>query len=347
MMERVQTIIARASGHDQPTREELAREFRITTRALANVIAYMKGIGIEIVSLPRPRDGRRGYVVNATNFLRQDMSVAEAVASVLLTQSALGTPLAADRDSAEAGVHRITSSLGKGVRQKLDQLQGRFAVRLLRAAKPPHPTTFRVVLDCLLENRVMAMEYESPYAPRKGPAMADSAVGAASAPSAAPKARKIETVLVEPYGVFFARRSWYLAARKRSTGDIRQYKLARVKRIEPTSETFSMPRGWSLDAYLKNAWEIIVKDEPLVEVVVDLSKEVAGNMLETQWHTTQKVTVRADGSARFSAKVSCLDEVTWWVLGMGSSARVVEPKELRDRVHEEIRRMHRMVEEGE
>jgi len=349
MMERVRQIIDLASGHQQPTREELAAEFKITTRALANVISYMKAIGVEISSQPRPRDGKKGYVVNAANFLRQDMSVAEAVASVLLTQSALGTPLAADRDSAASGVHRIASSLGKGVRQKLEQLEGRFAVRLLRAAKPPHPNTFRVVLDCLLENRVMTMEYESPYAAKKGPAAADAAMGAATAAAAGagPKARKIETVLVEPYGVFFAKRSWYLVGRKRPSGAMRLYKLARIKRLEATSQHFEMPRGWTIDRHLENAWEIITKDAnaPTVKVVVDLSKDVAGNMLETEWHPTQQVTMRPDGSARFTARVAGFEEIVWWILSIGSNARVVEPKELRDRVHDEIRRMHRMVEQ--
>lgn len=347
MMERVRQIIDLASGHQQPTREELAAEFKITTRALANVISYMKAIGIEISSQTRPRDGKKGYVVNAANFLRQDMSVAEAVASVLLTQSALGTPLAADRDSAESGVHRITSSLGKGVRQKLEQLEGRFAVRLLRAAKPPHPNTFRVVLDCLLENRVVTMEYESPYTAKKGPGAADAAMGAATSATggAGPKARKIETVLVEPYGVFFARRSWYLVGRKRPAGAMRLYKLARIKRLEATSQTFEMPRGWTIDRYLENAWEIITRDAPTAKVVIDLSKDVAGNMLETQWHPSQQVTMRPDGSARFTARVAGFEEIVWWILSIGSNARVVEPKELRDRVHDEIRRMHRMVQE--
>jgi predicted DNA-binding transcriptional regulator YafY len=345
MMERVRRIVTLASGSDQPTREELANEFGITTRAVANVISYMKEIGIEISSQNRPRDGKKGYVVMAADFLRQDMSVAEAVASVLLTRSALGTPLAADRDSAESGVHRITSSLGKGVKQKLEQLEGRFAVRLLRAAKPPRADTFRVVLDCLLENRVVNMEYESPYAAKKGPAAAESAVGAATSTSASPKARKIETVLVEPYGVFFARRSWYLVARKRPSGGMRLYKLARIKRLEATSQLFEMPRGWTIDRYLEHAWEIITRDAPPVKVVVDLSKDVAGNMLETQWHPSQQVTMRPDGSARFTARVSGFDEIVWWILSIGSNARVVEPKELRDRVHEEIRRMHRMVEQ--
>ena len=79
------------------------------------------------------------------------------------------------------------------------------------------------------------------------------------------------------------------------------------------------------------------------KVVVDLSPTVAGNMVETTWHESQETKVLADGWVRFTARVAGLDEVLWWVLGIGSHARVVEPKELRDRVHDEVRRMHAMI----
>jgi predicted DNA-binding transcriptional regulator YafY len=340
MMERVRDVVHRASGSDQPTRAELAHDYGITPRAVSNLIEYMKRLDIEVTTQARPRDGKKGYVVNATNFMRQDLSVAEAVASVLLTQSVLDTPLATDAGSTQSGLERIRKSLGESVRGKMEHLSGRFAVRLLRAAKPPRANTFRVVLDGILENRVLTMEYESPYAGVKGGT-------AKAAAAAAGKARKIETVLIEPYGVFFARRSWYLVARKRSAGEMRLYKLARIKRVEVTSDTFSMPRGWTLDKYLENAWETIHSPQPPVKVVVDLSPKVAGNMVETMWHPSQTFTTLADGTVRFTARVAGLDEITWWVLGIGSNARVVEPKELRERVAAEIRAMHRMLEKDE
>jgi predicted DNA-binding transcriptional regulator YafY len=304
-----------------------------------------------------------GYVVQASDFLKQDLSVAEAVASVLLTQSVLGTPLAPDNNAAAGGVHRITASLGKEVRGKLELLEGRFAVRLLRAAQPHKPEIFRVVLDGILENRVLSMEYESPYKPAKGTRAGGGTANAPGAASAAAvtgdepaasgvnsagslgKARKVETVQIEPWGVFFARRSWYLIARKRPGGEMRQYKIARIKRVTAGSQTFELPRGWTVDGYLKNAWETINSPGAPVKVVVDLSPTVAGNMVETKWHESQEFKPLSDGWVRFAAKVAGLDEIMWWVLGIGSNARVVAPPELRDKVHAEIRRMHAMIEE--
>ena len=97
----------------------------------------------------------------------------------------------------------------------------------------------------------------------------------------------------------------------------------------------------SIDRHLENAWEIMPGTGLPTKVVIDLDATVAGNMAETQWHPTQQVTPLAGGGARFTARVSGIEEILWWVLGIGSHATVVEPAALRDRVREEVRAMAR------
>jgi predicted DNA-binding transcriptional regulator YafY len=188
---------------------------------------------------------------------------------------------------------------------------------------------FRTVLDGLLENRVLHMSYESPYK-----------AGTRAAAAAAGKARKVETVTVEPYGVFFAKRGWYLVANKRPGQGMRQYKLARIRQVTLGEQSFTLPRGWTVDGYLKRAWEIIVDDRATeTRVVIDVDAKVAGNVIETRWHPSQVVEVRADGSARLTFSVAGLEEVFWWVMGMGRHARVVAPAQLHERVKAEVEAM--------
>lgn len=340
MMDRVKQFIGLASASNGPTRKELALLFGITERAVANFIDFVRhDVGVTVVTQRRPSDGKRAYAVQATDFLRQELSVSEAIASVMLTEAILGTPLAPDDKSAADGAHRLRQGLGESVRAKLDRLKGRFAVRLLRATKAPRPGTFGTVLDGILENRVLAVDYESPYAPRRPAGAAGTTTGGSPAGEGLGKARRIETVQIEPYGVFFARRSWYVLARKRSAQGMRLYKLARFKRVEPTSATFELPRGWTVEGYMANDWETMHADGPPVRVVVDLDAKVAGNLVETQWHPSQQVSMRPDGSARFTVRVSGIEEIFWWVLGHGRHARVIEPPELKSRVAAEARAM--------
>ena len=335
MQERARRIASLASGPNPPTRQELAEEFGISPRQVNNLIEHVEGmLGCEVVTRRRDSDGKMAYVVQAGDLLKLDMSVSEAIASVHITQSVLGTPLSGDDDAAGKAVGRLEAALAEAVRGKLRQLEGRFAIRILQAAKPQRPEVFRTVLDGLLENRVLHMSYESPYK-----------AGARAAAGAAGKARKVETVTVEPYGVFFAKRGWYLVANKRPGQGMRQYKLARIRQVALGEQSFALPRGWTVDGYLKRSWEIIVDDRaPETRVVIDVDAKVAGNVIETRWHPSQVVEVRADGGARLTFSVAGLEEVFWWVMGLGRHARVVAPAELRERVRAEVDAMHRSTE---
>jgi predicted DNA-binding transcriptional regulator YafY len=105
-------------------------------------------------------------------------------------------------------------------------------------------------------------------------------------------------------------------------------------------QSFTLPRGWTVDGYLRNSGEIIVEEKAATtRVVIDLDASVAGNLIETRWHPSQTVDVRPDGSARLVFSVAGTEEVFWWVMGMGSRARVVAPAELRERARREAAAM--------
>ncbi len=50
-------------------------------------------------------------------------------------------------------------------------------------------------------------------------------------------------------------------------------------------------------------------------------------------HHTEKITNLKDGSIKYSIYASGLTEIARWLIGFGSLAQVVKPKELTDLVH--------------
>ena len=56
---------------------------------------------------------------------------------------------------------------------------------------------------------------------------------------------------------------------------------------------------------------------------------VAQNVAEVNWHKTQKLTFNTDGTLDFQVTVSGLNEISWWILGYGDQAEVLQPPELR------------------
>ncbi len=98
------------------------------------------------------------------------------------------------------------------------------------------------------------------------------------------------------------------------------------------SATFRIPSRFSIDRYLRNAWHLIAEPGPDRRVVVRFQPMVAQNVSEVLWHKTQKLTFNEDGTLDFEVTVTGLGEISWWILGYGDQAEVLEPSELRKRV---------------
>lgn len=144
---------------------------------------------------------------------------------------------------------------------------------------------------------------------------------------------------LNPYRLFFSRRSWYVVGRSSLHRATRTFNLGRVLQIEPIDEPFQIPKNFTLDRYLRNAWHLIPEKGPDRDVVIRFSKLVAQNVAEVQWHRTQQLSFREDGSLDYRVCVSGLNEISWWILGYGDQAEVIEPPELRRLVAERVRSM--------
>lgn len=134
---------------------------------------------------------------------------------------------------------------------------------------------------------------------------------------------------LQPYRLLFSRRSWYVIGRSSLHRATRTFNLGRILRIELLEDRYEIPHGFSVERYLRNAWHLIPEPGPDREVVVRFSKKVAQNVAEVAWHKTQRLGFRPDGSLDFRVTVSGLHEISWWILGYGDQAEVLQPPELR------------------
>ena len=100
-----------------------------------------------------------------------------------------------------------------------------------------------------------------------------------------------------------------------------------------------MPDGFSLDRHLRNAWSMIPEPGPDEHVEIRFAKKVARNVADVLWHKTQLCHFQRDGSLLYRACVSGLHEISWWVLGYGDQAEVLQPPALRELVGKHARSM--------
>lgn len=144
---------------------------------------------------------------------------------------------------------------------------------------------------------------------------------------------------LSPYRLLFSRRSWYVIGRSSLHRSTRTFNLGRIRRLEPLDDRYQVPRGFSIDRYLRNAWHLIPERGRDQDVVIRFSRLVAQNVAEVVWHKTQQVQLNEDGTLDFRVRVSGLGEISWWVLGYGDQAEVLKPAKLRQIVAERAARM--------
>jgi predicted DNA-binding transcriptional regulator YafY len=179
------------------------------------------------------------------------------------------------------------------------------------AARPPNPVYSRVLQTVALGwagRKVVRIWYPS----------ADHAV----------KPRLIEPYFLEPSLIGH---SSYVVARDRGVGEMRTFKLERITRAEPMTETYTIPADFDINRYLSGAWGIYHSGDP-VEVRLRFFPPAAARVRESTWHPSQKLSDGPKGSVNMTVTVTGTVEITPWILGWGDAVEVIAPKELRKKI---------------
>ncbi len=139
---------------------------------------------------------------------------------------------------------------------------------------------------------------------------------------------------------------WYLFARSHRKGDVLQLAISRMDQVKETGGTFEAPDDFvsaELKQKLFGRYASMQGKPETVRIRID-STRVSQVHLK-QWHADQKVIHRKNGSVEISFPVnsggskSPYANVISWVLSMGSHAKVLAPKRLKERVADEVSKM--------
>jgi predicted DNA-binding transcriptional regulator YafY len=129
--------------------------------------------------------------------------------------------------------------------------------------------------------------------------------------------------------------SLYLIAWCRLRNDVRIFAVHRFQAVTLLDEHCPPRAETRSAAALKKAFRVW-RSERVESVKVWFAPEVAAEVKERRWLAGQSVE-EADGGIVVSGEVAGLAEVERWVLSYGPAARVIEPRELADRVAKKLR----------
>jgi predicted DNA-binding transcriptional regulator YafY len=139
---------------------------------------------------------------------------------------------------------------------------------------------------------------------------------------------------IAPYRLCYFRGGLYLIGHDDRRGEVRIFALERIQKAELTAERFQVPRSFDFEAYMESALGIFRGPETNVRIAFHGSSAHA--VAERQWHPSQRIETRRNGTVVLSLRVADTLELRRWILSFGSEAEVLEPLSLRDEIRDEV-----------
>ncbi|MBL8851975.1 MAG: WYL domain-containing protein [Planctomycetaceae bacterium] len=299
----LQLIDLLQSGRTFNTRE-LAELSRISRRQVFRDLKALQDSGIPLLFDQQ----RQGYWLSAETYLPPtDLTLDETLSLLVLAhnlgRAGEGIPF---QSAARSAAVKLTSNLPGRLRAHLGDMAAAIDVRL--DSHHPHAANlpaYEQLLESIRVRRRIRIRYDSLF---EGSEL---------------------TTLLSPYRLFFRRRAWYVVGRSSIHRAVRTFHVGRIRTTEPTTDAYTIPPRFSVDRYLGNAWHLVREPNRRSRVVVRFQPKVAHNVAEVTWHKTQSLSWNPDGTLDFRVTVDGLSEISWWILGYGDQAEVLEPAELR------------------
>jgi proteasome accessory factor B len=262
------------------------------------------------------------YSVSKSHYLPPiDLNPAEALSLVALATEMGQSDRLPFYDSAKSAALKLESGLPAALREELRRQRRTIRIQPSRVSRlKDKEFIFHQLLDARVSGRVIQIEYDC-------------------GPSRNPITTKLRT-----YHLFFCRHRWYVIGRSSMHRGVRTFNLNLISDLKPTDQRYTIPRSFHIDKYLGNAWVLSSQPGPDENIEVHFTPTVARNVAEVNWHRTQQLEFKNDGSLVFRARVSGLNEIVWWILSFGDQAEVVQPEQLRQMVANRARNMAALYE---
>lgn len=139
---------------------------------------------------------------------------------------------------------------------------------------------------------------------------------------------------VDPYALLFRRGNWYLVGLDADRGDVRSYRLSRIRStVQDAGPASAPPAGFEAARHLESGpWGL---GEPVARARVSFSRKVAWWVVASTPGATFTLAENATAEAAWvevEVPVGQTEAFASWVLSFGPDARVVAPRALKDEV---------------
>jgi proteasome accessory factor B len=136
---------------------------------------------------------------------------------------------------------------------------------------------------------------------------------------------------VRPYHLGCLANQWYLIGHDVVRDALRTFAIARLRHVATTGDSFARPADFSVSEMFAGSFSAFQTAE-IQKITVRLDAFATRLAAERQWHASQKIHHRRDGTADLTIDVSPAPDLENWILSWGEHAEVLRPATLRRRI---------------
>jgi predicted DNA-binding transcriptional regulator YafY len=278
---------------------DLARQFEVSKRTIYRDLSALNQMGIPLAALPG-----EGFELVEGYYLpplmfTENEAVALLLGSRLLTQQSAGSV----SRSAASALAKIRVALPDSVRARSEALADIIGFITPAAKFDLDDPQLLLIQRAIQEKRVLHLRYRG-Y-------------------------QKEETSErdVEPHQLFYADGVWYLEGYCRMRKDRRAFRLSRMEQVKALRETFHERRTGKGQA------------QQTTEIKVCFRPDIVRWVRERQHYGYQRDERASREGTVMIYHVNDTLEIIPWILGWGSSAEVLSPRELRQSLRETAQKL--------
>lgn len=313
-LERVWDVLRTVDEHeDGITLAELCEEHEeVHQRTLRRYLKSLLDLGLAIETVTSPGKPPRYTINDETRRLwRVEFNPDEAVAIALAAETLARDGYLPHAEILDRLRSRLNGSLPEELREFIVQRRRNLALR--PPTRKDDPEVLNILHQGLTRHQWIALDYAKPGA-------------------------RVRKWKVKPLALAAGTGRLYLIGQGDGRDFFTEFAVPRIKSAALLDEKFERPEGFTLDGFFGAGFGLIPGGEPET-IRIRFTDWAAAYVQEHEWHPTQKIATKRDGSAELTMECAVNGQLVSWVLSFGSCARVLGPEGLQLAVSEEARTM--------
>lgn len=301
-IDRLSAILIQLQSRRTVKAQHIADRFGISLRTVYRDIRSLEAGGIPIIGEAGIGYSlMEGYRLPPVMFTRE-----EAAAFITADKLVTGLTDAANGISYSSALYKIKAVLGNEEKDFIGNIDER--IQVLKASRAPHLQSeinpLQIILKGIAEKKVVQLNYFAYY-------------------------RQEHTCrLVEPIGVFYLDNYWHLIAYCKERKACRDFRFDRITDISLTEDTF-VDVHLNLKDYLNGQY----KDLKLEEVTIQVDNYASRLLGEQKYYQGYINETETITGVEMYFLTNSIEGFARWYMTFADYARIVQPKQLLDRVH--------------